>query len=469
MQLISIQRALKEQLQCYPTKNLVIACSGGVDSLVLLYEVASLVKAKVIKNKITVCYVNHGLSEHAVTWHNFVQQHCHKLSLAFIGKRVHIDKNANQSLEAQARDARYRALYDVAGNKGIVITAHHQDDQIETFFLALKRGSGLKGLSSMSTYGSLQTESGSLALLRPLLTISRQCIEDRAKALSLEWVEDESNLDQQFDRNFLRQTIIPMLAQRWPGIGQSIARTTEHCQDAQQLIDDVASNDLHQCLNQDNELDVKKLLTLSSSRFNYVIRYYLNQHHQLMPSSQVLAQVKKQLSASGDKTPQVKVGNKWFRRFQNKLMLTDDFADLSSWQGIVDIAKLKQAPLLILLPDNVGKLSLSISNSDEAKLPADNITCLFIPDKIEQLSIQFNHNNPTCLPDYRQHSRSLKKIFQELKIAPWQRKRVPLIFEQETLIAALGQFTCQPYTAKCAGTDGIIKLNVHWLASDNSG
>lgn len=498
MQTSSIQKTLHEQLQRYPTETLVIACSGGVDSIVLLHEISHLVNTLKIHNKIIVCYVDHGLSQNAVNWHDFVKTQCSQLSLSFVGKKVVLDKSLKQSLEAQAREARYGVLKEVANTNGVVITAHHQDDQVETFLLALKRGAGIKGLSAMTVHSTLLTVKGELPLVRPLLSISRHTIEERAKVLALDWVEDESNLDQQFDRNFLRQTVVPLLSQRWAGIGQAIARAAGHCQDAQHLLDEVASNDLQQCLTTDNHLSVEQLLTLSDSRFNYVLRYFLAQNNQLMPSSHVLLQVKQQLLAENDKTPQVKIGSKWFRRFQNKLILTDDFAELSNWQQTIDIKTIINAPITVQLPDNLGKLVFSCAddlalNNDAFKSTTsedalENINrpnepyspindkplaqgiSLQLPENIKELSLAFSHANPICLPDYRQHSRPLKKVLQELEIAPWQRKRIPLLFHDDNLISALGHFICQPYNIeKTRAVANTIKINVRWLASDNSG
>ncbi|GHE85442.1 tRNA(Ile)-lysidine synthase [Thalassotalea profundi] len=431
-----------------------------------------------------VCYVDHGLSHNAVQWHNFVKNQCIKLELAFVGKKVKLDKSSNQSLEAQAREARYSALKEVAGENGVVFTAHHQDDQVETFLLALKRGSGIKGLSAMTAHSLLITEKGALQVVRPLLNVSRQAIESRAKTLKLEWIEDESNLDQLFDRNFLRQTIVPLLESRWSGISKAIARTASHCQDAQALIDEVASVDLQQCLVDDNTLNIDALLSLSNSRFNYVLRYYLAQNGELMPSSHVLRQIKQQLSADGDKTPQVKIGHKWFRRFKNKLVLTDNFADISNWQQIIKLTTLNEKPVTIVLPDNLGQLvfaseicdllATNITNEDIGSI-SDGLTCLWLPEKISELRLTFTHVNPTCLPDYRNHSRALKKILQELEIEPWQRKRIPLLFHGENLISALGYFVCQPFSIKnkqlkeTGKLDRIRKVNVRWLASNNSG
>ena len=470
-----IQQTLTDRLQGYSTHALIIACSGGVDSIVLLHEISALVNIQKITNEVTVCYVDHGLSDNAKTWHNFVKTQCEQLGLVFIGKQVHLNKEANQSLEAQARNARYNALKEVSGENGVVITAHHQDDQVETFLLALKRGAGIKGLGAMASYTTLHTARGKLAIVRPLLAVSRQEIEKRAQQLKLTWIEDESNTDQQFDRNFLRQAVVPLLSQRWSGINKAVARTAGHCQDAQQLLDEVASADLQQCLTATNGLSISQLLSLSASRFNYVIRYYLEQEKQLMPSSHVLTELRQQLFSSQDKTPQVKVGTKWLRRYQETLMLTDNFADISAFQQRINLSDITLKSISLVLPDSLGRLVFSLARDKQDELAVDVDNSLLLPQDTTELIVTFNHSNPVCLPDFRQHSRALKKVLQELNIPPWQRKRTPLVFcsepaKNDQLVSAVGHFVCQPYSPQySSGLVNAIKVNVRWLASDNSG
>ena len=483
--LSAIQQCLLNHLPNDVTQPLVAACSGGVDSIVLLHELAALANTQGVTHKIIVCYVNHGLSEQAVQWHNVVKLQCDQLGMLFVGKQVSLDTSSKQSLEAQARTARYLALKEVAGENGVVITAHHQDDQVETFLLALKRGAGIKGLGAMQTHSVIKTACGSLNIVRPLLTINRKEIEERALSLNLNWVEDESNTDQQFDRNFLRQTVIPLLNDRWAGIKQAIVRTSEHCQDAQKILDEVAREDLTRCLTPNNQLQVDQLLTLSESRFNYAIRYFLAQQQELMPSRQVLAQVKQQLLADADKTPQVKIGDKWLRRYKNSLMLTHNYAELSLWKTTVNLLSLQHTDVSVTLPDTLGNLVFSFdsssannhnssvnsrnssSNNSEYKYAAS----FYIPENITELTLCFSHDNPTCLPDFRQRSRSLKKVLQELDIPPWERKHIPLLFdENNTLLSAIGHFIVQPYHVEPKSlSTGSIKVNVHWLAGDNSG
>jgi len=441
-----IESALASALSKHPEMPLVIAYSGGVDSQVLLHAYSSLKKNhSPITNVITVCHVNHGLSTNANDWQMFAEQQCQQVNFPLKVCQVNIQLQAQHSLEALARDARYQALQSVYNEPSIIITGHHSDDQAETFLLALKRGSGLKGLSAMAVEAKL----GSHKLVRPLLGISRAQIIAYAKDHNLTWVEDDSNSDTRFDRNFIRHDIMPLLEKRWPCIVNTINRSSEHCQEGQILLNELAAEDLTICQLDPKCLSVEALVKLSTARFNNLIRYFLECYQCLMPSREQLAQLQWQLSADDNKNPVVKVGQYFFRRYRKELYLTLEYKDISSWQTTVDFSTKKEER--IILPDNIGELNFSVAeykNTVTMQLSQSKVTILqkIVLAKPEQkVIIRFSHNNPRCLPDYRQRSRPLKKVLQELDIAPWQRKRIPFLYYDDILVAAIGHFVCQNF------------------------
>lgn len=435
-----IESALIGAIRKHPQTPLVIAYSGGVDSQVLLHALAKLKHANKIPNRITVCHVNHGLSANASTWQLFAEKQCQKLKLTFIAHQVNIQPQPQQSLEALARDARYQALQSIFIEQSVIITGHHSDDQAETFLLALKRGAGLKGLSGMA----VESKQGKDILMRPLLNISRAEIVHYAKQQQLEWIEDESNSDTRFDRNFIRQTIMPLLNERWPSIAQTINRSSSHCLEGQLLLNEMAEQDLANCQSSEKSLTVSELSKLSAARFNNLIRYFLAQHHCLMPSTEQLVQVYQQLLANEDKNPAVKVANNYLRRYKGVLYLTADFIDVSDWQTTINFLDCQNTALTgeIKLPDELGRLIFS----NDQSLEVSN-TCLRIalPVNVQKVTLGFCHSNPSCLPNYRNHSRRLKKVLQELNIPPWQRKRIPFIYYDDVLVSAMGYFVCQAF------------------------
>lgn len=449
----TIETVLYNTINKHPKKPLVIAYSGGVDSQVLLHALANLKHANKLPNPITVCHVNHGLSDNASEWQNFAKIECQKLKLTLVTCLVSVQRQKQQSLEALARAARYEALHAVYDEPSLIITGHHRDDQAETFLLALKRGAGLKGLSAMS----IETKQDKDLLMRPLLNTSRAEIVSTAKQQHLSWVEDESNSDTHFDRNFIRQKVMPLLSERWPSITETINRSSGHCEEGQLLLNELAEQDLITCQLSKNCLSVDELNKLSVARFNNLVRFFLGQCGQLMPSTEQLAQVHQQLLASKDKNPAVKVANNYLRRYKDALYLTADFVDISDWSSKITLNDTNPINLAkaIDLPDSLGKLVFSQQEFLDKRNKGLN---LIQPSDISTLTVCFTHANPKCLPDYRNHSRNLKKILQELNIPPWQRKRIPFIYYDDKLVAAAGHFVCQEFLPK----DNHPSITVTW-------
>lgn len=424
----------------FANKPVVVAYSGGVDSQVLLHCLAQIKEFLVAP--VHAVHVNHGLSENATAWQEFTKLQAEQLGISYVGVEVVIEKKSQQSLEALARNARYQALTENSAENSVVLTAHHQDDQLETLLLALKRGSGIQGLSAMQDVRSF---SDNRVIARPFLSISRQQIEDYAKLSKLTWVEDESNKNQDFDRNFLRQSVIPLLEQRWPQIKRTASRSAKHCQQAQVLIEQMAETDLKQCLTSTDSLSIDLLKELSEQRLINVLRFFIKINNKLAPSEKQIQEVIKTcFSAKEDKNPEVRVGDFYLRRFKNKLFISDVYGDISSWQKQFSIAGLLQVKV-VELPDNLGCLYFSASQQTESN--TENQFLLTYVDEQADLKIMFKHDNPKCLPDFRQQRRDLKKVLQELQIPTWQRKRLPLVFINEQLAAVLPLFIDKDFTA----------------------
>ena len=438
---------------------IVLAYSGGIDSQVLLHALAALKHQQLIENDLSACYVHHGLSPNADAWQLFTQQQCQLVNIPFKTLKLDLAKQRQHSLEAQAREARYQALQTILPSNGWLVTGHHANDQLETLLLALKRGAGLKGLSAMLPLSKMTQ--GILA--RPLLNLSRNDIVNYAQQQHLTWIEDESNDDVHYDRNFLRQQIIPQLTARWPSMLSTVQRSVAHCQDAQTLLDELAQVDLKQCQIDDQRLSVSQLITLTETRFNNVVRYFIAMQQLLMPSQVQLQQLYQQIRAAQDKNPAVNMGAYWFRRYRDQLVITPSYKELTHWQTSIS----NYADSTVILPDDVGQLKIytSVMNGtlpfnepkNSQRLPR-HILRLAHPSVGTKLSVRFEHHNPLVHPDNRAHSRSLKKLLQELAIPPWQRKRIPLLFIDDELAALLGYFVCHKFQAKL-GEDCLV---VQW-------
>ncbi len=257
-----------------------VALSGGVDSVVLLH-LAARYREENPQVNLAAVHINHGLSPHAGQWQAFCEQLCERFAVPFQAVQVKVEQKARTSLESAARDARYRALAKVVEPGCTVLLGQHRSDQVETFFLRLKRGAGLKGFSAMAP---ATVSEGGLRLLRPLLTVSREEIEAYAEAHDLKYVEDESNSDTRFDRNFLRHRVLPELNGRFRGFDACVARTVDLLSEQQQLIDELSEADLAGALGADGGLLLTMLAKLSPARRANVLRCWLEKNAVAMPS-----------------------------------------------------------------------------------------------------------------------------------------------------------------------------------------
>ncbi|MDD7425402.1 MAG: tRNA lysidine(34) synthetase TilS, partial [[Actinobacillus] rossii] len=165
-----------------------IAFSGGLDSTALLSLFA---KSREIQPhlQLRAIHIHHGLSSNADQWLEHCQHICRQFNIPLITRKVQV--NNNNGIEQGAREARYQAIFEERLPNEVVATAHHLQDQTETFFLALKRSSGVKGLSAMQ----IESELFGMQIFRPLLNDKKEDLETYLRAEKLAWIEDESNVD----------------------------------------------------------------------------------------------------------------------------------------------------------------------------------------------------------------------------------------------------------------------------------
>ena len=237
-------------------KSITIALSGGIDSVVLLHLLHQLQKKH--RFKLNAMHVHHGLSQNADKWVKFCEKLCVKLSIPLDVEYIQLPHKKSLGIEGEARRLRYEKLFQTKTD--LIVLAHHEDDQAETFLLQLIRGAGVKGLSSMAHFDATKK------LWRPLLNQSKSDIEGYAKQHKLKWIEDESNQNIDFDRNFIRSKVIPILKNRFNHIIKVISRSSSHLAEAQNLLDDLAKLDLKSYLKSikyKHKLQVETLTKLS--------------------------------------------------------------------------------------------------------------------------------------------------------------------------------------------------------------
>lgn len=389
-----------------------LAFSGGLDSSCLLHMLSAL------NIDCTLIHVNHHLSPNASAW----EAHCLKCA-HFYQRKIIIESADNlhstgEGLEQAARDARYELMARHIQPGDVLLTAHHQNDQAETVFFRLLRGGGLTGLSGMRP----QREFAAGDLLRPLLAQSRSCLESYAAQNNLSWVEDESNQNLRFHRNFLRQKIFPQLEAHWPGFRKRVAQTAVILGESAALLREYAEADMVLCARRQERLgeslNLQKLLHFSAPRRHGVVRTWMASQGFNFPTRAQLHEVEKLTVCRSDGMPLVRAGNCEFRRFKNRIFCMRQQAIFNPREMPWD-----------------GKQNL--------QLPDGSILQNLGPESNEYI-VRFRQGGERCQPSERPCSQSLKKLLQEYALEPWLRERIPLIYCNGELLAVGDLFSCAP-------------------------
>ena len=400
----SLQRLLSSLTS--PPTTLIVGFSGGVDSSFLLHALAcSSLGSSTSLPPLHAVYIHHGLSDQADQWQLHCQEFCEQRNIRFSAVKVQVPDLPRTSLEATARDARYDALLDICKREqGALVLGQHQDDQVETLLLALKRGSGPAGLAAMPAVST----KCDVALLRPMLNVSRSSLEAAAKAFSLEWVEDESNTDLRFDRNYLRQTILPMITARWEQFGGSVSKSAELLQEQNALLDEVTKERFLSSRNADNTLSAARIQALSLPWQRAVIRYWIRLHRKPMPRRIQLEEILQTMGARVDANPVVSMSGYDIRRYNQSLFLTESLSRPEQQKVTPGtIIRLPWWPLAFEI-DGQGDFSV---------VPAN---------EIKRLQVL---NNPLA--------KTPGKWFKEWKVPPWLRTQVPVIIDNEHPVAVV--------------------------------
>jgi tRNA(Ile)-lysidine synthase len=389
-------------------KSMTVALSGGVDSVVLLHLLHQLQKTQTFTLKAS--HVHHGLSKNADKWVTFCEKLCRKLSIPLDINYVKLPQKKSLGIEGEARRLRYEKL--LQSKTDLVVLAHHEDDQAETFLLQLMRGAGAKGLSSMAHFDDTRR------LWRPLLNTSRIDIESYAKKHKLKWIEDESNQNIDFDRNFIRSKVLPLLKNRFSHIIKVISRSSSHLAEAQHLLDNLAQIDLKSSLksyNYKHKLNVKTLDKLSNARAKNVLRFWLELNNQMMPSKDLLDELLRQvLTAKKDATIKIELSKDYeIRRYQDEIYIVPKNHKNQKKYEIIWAGESE-----IILP-NGQKLTFK-------KVKGKGIHLKFLRD--QKLKIRNRQGGEFFKPDSKRPTKKIKQLLQESDLPPWERENLPLIF-----------------------------------------
>lgn len=419
--------SLRQQIQAhFPDQSMfLIALSGGVDSVVLLHLFSQLAR----ENGVTVraVHIHHGLSPNADDWVAFCEQLCEQWNVPLSVRYVQVAKTGN--VEAEARSARYQAIGEVIFPHEVLVTAHHLDDQAETFFLALKRGSGMKGLSAMQAVSFWQN----FTIFRPLLAHRKAEILAYAKQHDLNWIEDESNQNSDFDRNFLRNEVLPLFNQRWHHFNQMVARASQYCNESQQLLEELLADDLQRYADfQRRSLNIAEFHRFSLQKQQQLLRLWLEKCQLSMPTQTQLAELLKMAQAERDKNPHLKLGQWVIRRYQQHFFITPEFADTRHFSENLSLNQ------WVSLPDGIGEVC-RMEREVICKFPHKTAR-LPLPEVLwcEPLQLKLHHSGKVSRFG-KPLREDIKKIWQQHQIPTWERNRTPLIFWQEKLIGLIGR------------------------------
>ncbi|WP_397449427.1 tRNA lysidine(34) synthetase TilS [Pseudomonas sp. NA-150] len=387
-----------------------IAFSGGLDSTVLLHLLADLAKRELLP-PLSAIHIHHGLQAAADAWPAHCQAVCAALGVPL--QVIHVQVQPGASIEQAARSARYAAFGEALAHGEVLLTAQHRDDQAETLLFRLLRGAGVRGLAAMSGQRVL----GQGTLLRPLLGVSRSMLETYAAEHGLSWVEDPSNTETQFSRNFLRQQIVPALTARWPQATASIARTAAHMAEAQGLLDELAAQDLADADRLTefawlglSSLALAPLKDLSPARQRNALRHWIAPLTRL-PDSEHWAGWDSLRDAGGDARPIWRLADGELHRAEDRLWWLS-----GAWLKPLQGALAWSAPGQILeLPGN-GQLQLI------GEIPTGD------------LQVRYRQGGEVMQLPGRGH-RDVKRLLNERGVPVFARGRLPLLYRDGQLVA----------------------------------
>lgn len=431
--------------------RLVAGLSGGIDSVVMLDLLHR--ASKKMRFELAALHVNHQLNPAAVKWARFCRAYCGELKVRLRVVKVQVLREA--SLEGAARKARYAAFAQVPAD--FVALAHNLDDQAETLLLQLFRGAGVKGVSAMPVLrigdrglriekafdrrSELNRNARSSAVLRPLLEVSRAEIEAYAASRKLKWVNDDSNADTAFDRNFVRHRLLPVIAERYPGYRKTLARASRNFAEAADLLDELAHIDID---SGSPRLKVAAVRALSVARAKNALRYFLAGHGVTMPNEARLVECVRQVHASRGSRLVIDLGAFQLRGFDGELQLVTKAPPTApdlcrTWQGEARLPVPELNTTLVMKKGRGTGISLE-------KLQSAPVT------------VRLREGGEHLRLDAKRPRRSLKNLLQEARLPPWLRERLPLLFCGESLVYVPGIGIDVSFSARA----GEPAVEPHW-------
>lgn len=425
-----------------------IALSGGLDSVALL--TLSLPYLKRFSDEIHVVHVHHGLSANASQWADFCCELSNKHGLHFHLERVSVT-NQGKGIEAAARKARYAVFESYLQSGGVLLQGHHLNDQAETVLMRVLRGLGPEAIRGIPQFRAL----GNGFLFRPFINVPRLLMESALRERKQFWVEDESNQDSRFDRNYLRNEVMPLLAKRKTMILENLAscgrKSAELDEFAKEWFDEQKQYIISKRYVLECAIQIDQLLVYSQLQQSVIIRQWLDKLIHIQPNQACFERIFTELLVSRkDAKAEVYFEGYVLRVFDECLFcLTASLAEslpLSNFSDIEIQLNLLDSPISIMLPSgllmvehvtstNASKLSPQINNSFYTK---HSFLCR-LPAETNFLRISYRKGGER-MSRRSAHTSELKKIYQSEKVQPWWRDKFPLVFCDDELILSMAGF-----------------------------
>ena len=320
----------------------------------------------------------------------------------------------------------------------LLLTAHHQDDQAETLLLQLLRGGGVRGLAAMPALRRLAK--GWLA--RPLLGVSRDELRHYAESHGLKWIEDPSNFDTSLERNYLRRELLPQLEQRRSGTAALLARSARHFAESAELLDELAEQDFRSAVSGEEEaLMIPALQRLSGARQRNLLRYWIRHSGFLVPDSKNLQRILDELiPAASDTSPLVSWPGVEVRRYRDRVFVMPPLAKVLDDKAVLPW----RGEVAMPLPGRMGELRME-------RVQGRGLKAKFLDKGI---TIGWRQGGEEMEISGRGGHHTLKKLFQETGVPPWERERRPLIFIGGKLAQVAGLWTEKAFICD-AGEQGV--------------
>jgi tRNA(Ile)-lysidine synthase len=414
-------------------KKFLLGYSGGIDSTVLLYKLIEIKKKHDIY--IRAVHIDHQIHPDSKKWRLHCKKICQINNIPFIYKKITLNIK-KKNIESQARKKRYQIFKKILSLKEILLTGHNLNDQCETLFLAIKRGSGPKGLSGIAYKKKFFNN----YLIRPLLNFSRKQIKIWAKSKKIHWIEDESNQDISYERNFLRHKILPKIIKKWKYFPENCLRSTKLIYSEHKLLNKLIQPILEKNLSKKNNLNISNIKKMDLDIQYFIIRKWIYLKTMQMPSLKFLKSIIKNIIHNKKKKyPKIQFKKYEIWNYKNKLFWIKKIFSVKKYILFWHNIKKK-----IILPEKNGYLKIQNSLNQKSNL------FIYAPKKTQLVNIRFDTNQKIQINKNFKKLYTIKELFNKFKVFPWKRKKIPLLFYNNKFISAIGLFTTQEkYNTNC--------------------